>query len=324
MSKVTDNYAQLARTLGLKSDGTVIFGERWGYKLMIYAADSRYPYWLTVSLSAKPQDGIYLSNEEKKQFAKDNKPVNSLNQEGSSITMILINTANQDKLRENVRASLNSLFTLLQNKGYVSCCQVCNETKPVAGNVVGGRYMHVCAECSAKISQSLTVATEQNAQKKENVIGGIVGAFLGSIIGIVAIVLFSQMGKVAVISGVIMAVCAIKGYELLGGKLTIKGAVICIIMTLIMTYMGDRIDWAIAIVRELGDVLDIDYFGAFRIVPEMLAEEFIDSTAYWGNLALLYIFTIGGAIPTIISAIKSSKAPVGVKQIGTYEDSMDI
>lgn len=324
MSKVTDNYAELARTLGLKSDGTVIYGEKWGYKLMMYAADSRYPYWLTVSLSAKPQDGIYLSNEEKKQFAKDNKPVVSLNQEGSSIVMALANTANQDKLRENVRAALNSLFNLLQNKGYVSCCQVCNESKPIAGNVVGGKYMHVCEDCSTKIRQSLTVASEQKAQKKENVIGGIVGALLGSLVGILAIVLLSQMGYVAALSGVIMAVCSIKGYEMLGGKLTLKGVVICIIVAVVMTYVGDRIDWAITIVDALKGDWDISYFEAFRVVPDFIKEEIIEGSTYWGNLVLLYIFTIGGAVPTIIATFKDAKHAAEVKQIGTYDEVTDI
>ncbi len=324
MSKVTKNYEELARTLGLRADGEVIYGERGGFKLMIYAANSRYPYMFTVSVSAKPQDGIYLSNEEKKQFAKDCKPVSVLNQKGSSITMAIANNNNQNKLCENVRTALDSLFTFLQKKGYVPCCQVCNESKPIIGNIVGGQYMHVCADCSARMRQGLAVASEQKAQKKENIVGGIVGAFIGSLIGILAIVLFSQMGFVAAISGVIMAVCAIKGYEMLGGKLTMKGAIICIIMILVMTYIGDRIDWAIAIVRDLGSEIDIDYFMAFQIVPDFLKEGIIESGTYWYNLILLYVFTIGGAIPTIISTFKNDKNAAEVKQIGTFDDITNI
>ena len=61
MSKVTQNYEQLALSMGMYLDGNVIYGERGGYELMIYATDSRYPYLLTVSLSAKPLNGIFLS-----------------------------------------------------------------------------------------------------------------------------------------------------------------------------------------------------------------------------------------------------------------------
>ncbi len=53
-------------------------------------------------------------------------------------------------------------------------------------------------------------------ERKENVLAGLVGAFLGSLIGVACIVGIGQMGYVASISGLVMAVCAIKGYSLLG------------------------------------------------------------------------------------------------------------
>ena len=89
MSNVTQNYEQLARSMGMYTDGAVLYGVRGGYELCIYAADSRYPYMLTVSLSAKPQNGIPFSKEEKKQFAKDLKPVSVLNQQGNLVLLYL-------------------------------------------------------------------------------------------------------------------------------------------------------------------------------------------------------------------------------------------
>lgn len=41
------------------------------------------------------------------------------------------------------------------------------------------------------------------------------GALLGSLVGVVSIIIFSQLGYVAALSGVIMAVCTLKGYEML-------------------------------------------------------------------------------------------------------------
>ena len=49
-------------------------------------------------------------------------------------------------------------------------------------------------------------------KKRENVPAGIVGAFLGSLIGVACAVLIGQLGYVASISGLVMAVCALKGY----------------------------------------------------------------------------------------------------------------
>lgn len=143
--------------------------------------------------------------------------------------------------------------------------------------------------------------------------GGLVGALLGSLIGVVCIVIFGQIGRVAIISGIIMAVCTLKGYEMLGGKLTKKGVVFSIILMFIMTYVGDRIGWAIIIVRELGG----DIFSAFQMVSAFVQWGRIESANYWGNLALLYIFTIGGAIPTCVSMVKDRKKQGEFAQIGS-------
>jgi len=127
------------------------------------------------------------------------------------------------------------------------------------------------------------------------------------------IIFFSQLGRVAVISGIVMAVCTMKGYEMLGGKLTKKGIVISFLMMLIMTYIGDRLDWAIIIAREW----EVDFFTGFQYVPSLIQEGIIEGSNYWGNLALLYIFTIGGAIPTSISIVKEHKKEGEFGQIGS-------
>ena len=73
-----------------------------------------------------------------------------------------------------------------------------------------------------------------------------------------------------------MAVCALKGYELLGGKLTKKGVIISVVIMIVMIYVGDRVDWAIMIAREL----ETDVFYGYRLLPLLLSEEVIDMTSY--------------------------------------------
>lgn len=100
-----------------------------------------------------------------------------------------------------------------------------------------------------------------------------------------------------------MAVCTLKGYELLGGKLSKKGTVLSVILMMIMTYVGDRADWAIVVAREL----ETDVITAFQIVPALLEQQIINESSYWGNLVLLYFFLLVGAVPTIFSIIKNQK-----------------
>ena len=82
---------------------------------------------------------------------------------------------------------------------------------------------------------------------------------------------------------------------------------------LAMTYIGDRMDWAILVAREW----DVDLFTGFQYVPVLLAEGIIESANYWGNLALLYVFTVGGAIPTVMAIVKEHKSEGEFGQIGS-------
>ena len=100
-----------------------------------------------------------------------------------------------------------------------------------------------------------------------------------------------------------MAVCTLKGYEMLGRKLSKKGIIISCILMIVMTYAGDRLDWAIVVARELA----WDVFTSYQAIPWLLQEYIIEPSVYWGNLAMVYVFLLLGAVPTIISTLKNKK-----------------
>ena len=137
--------------------------------------------------------------------------------------------------------------------------------------------------------------------KHENFVAGVVGAVLGSFLGAVCIILVSQLGYVAVISGVVMGVCTLKGYELLGGTLSRKGIVVSLALVLGMTWLAFQMDCAIEVAREA----EIDFFEAFRSIGYLLEEGYLNPRYYWGNLIVLYLFTLPGAVPLILGARKS-------------------
>ena len=51
-------------------------------------------------------------------------------------------------------------------------------------------------------------------------------------------------------------------------------------------------------------------------VPVLLAEEIIVPSAYWTNLVLLYVFMLGGAVPTIRSSIRNRRFVDVVYRLG--------
>lgn len=136
------------------------------------------------------------------------------------------------------------------------------------------------------------------SKRPENVIAGLVGAFLGSLIGVVCTVIIGQLGYVSAFSGLVMAVCTIKGYEKFSGSMSRKGAAIALIVTVIMTYMGNRCDFALSVCLAW----DVHFFTAFQAIDALLDAGFLNANAYWGNLLMLYLFTVIGGVPTLMAA----------------------
>ena len=162
-----------------------------------------------------------------------------------------------------------------------------------------------CPNCGRLIPDNSTscpvcgpIASLKPAAKKDNIVTGIVGALIGAAIGGGVILLLSRLGFIASISGLILAVCTLKGYELLGHKMTGRGLLICLILIAVTPYLADRIDWAIILLEEFPDQ-GITFADAFAAVPDLVSEDIIPKVDYFKNLGFLYIFALVGAFGTL-------------------------
>lgn len=320
MSKLKDNYQELAQGAGMRYDGenNVIYGQRDGFDLVIYAADESLPYMLTIHTAAKRPDGVELSKEESKELAKSAKSIASASQKGNNVTAIVMNQTNQKKLLNNLTEGIPAFLSFLKSKGYSPCCSICGQSTEVSAYMSGTDPFHLCQDCETNMRSNLAMQSSEKKQKKENVVGGVVGAIIGSLLGVVCIVLLSQLGYVAALSGVAMAVGVLKGYELLGGKLTKKGIAIGIVIMLLMTYLGDRLDWAIKLLGEGGGAdMGLNLFECYKLVPSMIEMEIIDPANYAISLIMLYVFLLLGAVPTIRSKLKEKNTEGRFARIGS-------
>ena len=140
-------------------------------------------------------------------------------------------------------------------------------------------------------------------EKPENIFTGAIGAALGALIGAACIILLGQLNFIASLSGFVLAFCSLKGYELLGGKRSTIGIIICIVLMAITPYFAERASLTIAIIREAG-VSFSEYFAEiYKDLPELI-ELSGESSAYYTDLALLYVFTAMGAFGTLRDAFK--------------------
>ncbi len=149
------------------------------------------------------------------------------------------------------------------------------------------------------MEETIIQGNPEITEKQEKVALGLLGALLGGILGGAAIVLLGQMGMISAVSGVILAFCSLKGYELLAGKLSKKGIFICILVMLIVPYVADRISWALVIVRDL----QWQFGDAFRYVHDVIKAYAMEAD-YWKDLLLIYAFAALGAFTTVKQAFK--------------------
>ena len=163
-------------------------------------------------------------------------------------------------------------------------CEKCGSTIPANADF--------CENCGVALPQSAV-----SGKKTENVVTGFVGALIGGAIGGASIVLLSQLGYIAAISGLILAVCALKGYELLGSQLGVKGIIICIALMLVTPYIADRINWAIVILKSFPEA-NITFGEAFAAVLAVIADSELMGE-YIKNLLMIYGFAILGAFSTL-------------------------
>ncbi len=302
--KLQKKYEAVAHANGLRLDAKsgVISGKYGGYSVQIFAADTAQPYMLTIQFGVH-RNAPALTKSECKEFAKAHAGVVSASQGVHTVFVVMRVSSKEEKMQEEVKEILWESASYLRQQGFTACCQRCGQEEETESFQIGNRLMQLCDKCGGEVQKELAIQVKQEEETKENLLGGIAGAFVGSLIGAACIVLIGQLGYVAAISGIVMAICTLKGYEYLGKKLSGKGVAVSAVFMVIGTLLGNRLDWTFHIVRQLG----MGVIEAFQAIPDMMADGTLKSSAYYDNLMLVFIFVLVGAVPTCYRAIKDRK-----------------
>lgn len=309
---VKENYEALAQSVGFRLDeeSGVMYGTKGSYSMILYAPQGgSAPYVFCLTVSVQRGNGP-LTREEQRKLQRENKFVVRVEQKGSRIALRFRQINNQDRLRETIRSAADSLAEFLRQAGFQNCCQACGRTGATGECILSGGPMLLCPSCYGAMQRE---AAEKAAKlQTESVLAGLVGALLGSLVGVASILLLSQLGYVSSLSGVLMAVCALKGYEWMGRRMSKKGVVLCVLVMLVMTFVGDWLDWAVILAQEL----EIRLAVAFRAIPELLREEIIPMADYLKNLGLLYLFVVLGMVPMVRNILRNQAQRGQVRWLG--------
>lgn len=142
----------------------------------------------------------------------------------------------------------------------------------------------------------------------ENVLAGIVGALLFSLIGGVAYFILYQVNFIAGICGLISVVLGSFGYGLFSGrKNTVKGVIIAIVMTVITLFLAEYCCLSFIIYQELGELYGLTFLDAVRVTPAFLVDPDILPSVI-SDLAIAYLLSGIASFSTILTAVRANKA----------------
>lgn len=285
----------------------LLFGKKNGY---LFAVQAQAQNQFTLYFSVKTESGAVDDNHGKA-LAKESKPIGSAGFKQYKLTCSIKVGMTKKKTRENILQALEDVTAYLSLHQFVNCCEVTGKTDDVALYIAANRLVFLAPEAYAQMSSELDGQSQETMRTKENVFLGAIGAFLGSLIGVAAIVIIGQLGYVSMISGIIMGVCAIKGYELFAKRISLKGAVISAIIIVLMTFFANQLDWSFTIARYF----DVSVFEVLPVVHELVADGSIDSSVYIQNLLLIYLTTIISAGVMIWTSLKSQATKFDIRKL---------
>ena len=234
------------------------------------------------------------------------KNVNAATYINNTLSVTLM--AKSKQLGELVKETMITITNYLVEHHMEEGCKSCGNK----GFEINGIYQIneeveiMCSECFQRKS-----ANQDSEYKKKttNMAAGIVGALFGSLLGVICWVLIYQLGYIAGITGFVMVVCCMKGFELLGGKLNRVGVLLSILIAIVMLFAAEYLCVGIEIYKAFRDISDVSIMQAIRAIPFYLTDSPVAEELRNGmlrDLAMGYVFAILASISFIRQSLKAT------------------
>ena len=237
--------------------------------------------------------------------AEQKKMVVSVRRHRHAVVLELKATPTKKYIENTVNPITDQVIRYLEANRIPTGCQSCgDQDAPLESYTVNHDSHYLCHDCAVKTEQELKESQVETKKKTSNLFLGLIGAFLGGLIGVALWIGIDQLGYIAAISGAVMAAAACKGYELLGKALDRKGVIVCAVIVLVLAYFATKLCWTYAIYNELKS-----YGWAFGECFQSLGwilEEADLTGGYIGDMVLGYFFTVLGAGGVLYSGFKSA------------------
>lgn len=294
----------------LQNTKKCMYGNYKGFYLTIEPSDSQYIIKINASSSDDP-DNTQLNS-----FLRNQK--NSVKQiaDVQTESYYLVITFRTPNLAKNVPNTINGIvepiIQYLINGAYVSGCENCGSAmESLNCYEINQGYHYLCETCTNEIQNALQENQQVTQSQKSHFFPGLIGAFLGSLIGCVLWIIIYKLGYIAGIAGAVTGICALKGYEIFGKHLDKKGVIGSVIIMFTSIYLANKLAWT----WEAYDALIYYSFSdIFKSLNDIIAESGLTADFY-KDLIIGYALTILCTYKNIINAFKVSTGSYTITQM---------
>ena len=301
--------------LGYDAKSRASFGTYRGYKIAIKEDRRNHIYRINFPIKALEENQKENIHIFLKELSQNSKLIKKACYDNFALKVELIIKGMAKNNISNIIELVQKIERFASVNSYNTCCESCGESISTSVHLMNDMPLQVCDQCYKQTIDELDNAQLTVKNKKGNVITGLVGAFIGSLIGVALWVIVYALGYIATVCGIVLAVCIVKGYEMLGGKLNKTGVIITVLMTISMVYVANYLSYGYEVYNAFKNIENIDVFQAVRLVKPMLSEYEEAKRAFMADLALGYVFTSVGAISVFVSAYKTSNLKYTVKKL---------
>lgn len=323
MSKILKRVSEQSNLI-CDTKRSIVYGNYQGYTVAV--KENLSAAEINIIVAAKSPDGQTQQSSE--QFISGVQSMiplikkSSINQNVILFTLKYVNSPK--KIVPAIIAILNEATMYCRNSSLIPCCQYCGAETQTTVVSVDSSPSILCDNCFNEVVENIETTRSNIKTKKGNMFGGIVGAFIGSLIGVALWVIIYQLGYIAGIVGLVFAVCSLKGYEKLGGKLNIPGLIISLVIAVGMLYVAENIALAIEIFNAYKSQVDITFFDAFKSIPEFMQNKEI-SNAVLSDLIFGYILMAVASFTSVVHVFRQSNHIIEVTKLdsNTYNPEIN-
>lgn len=314
MKKKVRNEIQEATQLKLHEKEGILIGMYRGYNVAIGTQDTSNDItYITIPFKSpegydKEKITVFLE-----ELRKNNKRITVAQYEDYRININYFPKIYSRNQSSEIIAIINDIIYFLQFNRLEKGCECCGENKEINPVLLNGIAFLSCFNCKVDLKNGIAIEQQEILKAPDNIIGGIVGSMLGALVGTILWIILYQLGYLAAIAGLVIAICSVKGYQMFGGKLNKKGVIITSIITLLGVYVAQFLSFAVLIFMD-NRVMDMSIFRAIEMVTFYLKSKEI-SSVFWRELGLGYFFTVIGSISFVIKAYRVSNFKIDVKDL---------